>query len=107
MRASSCSRRINDMRSSTSTSRRRSGWQQWPLALAVATAGGLVWYGASKGHWFSRAAEASIEGAKVQRGPLRISVIAQGDLRAADSVSLRSEVEGRTTILSLLPEGTH
>lgn len=95
------------MGSKASTSRRRSGWQQWPIALVVVTVAGVSWYGVSKGHWFTQAAQAPIEGARVERGPLRISVIARGDLRAADSVSLRSEVEGRTTILSLAPEGTH
>jgi len=47
------------------------------------------------------------QGTLVQRGPLRIMVAARGNLKAADSVSLKSEVEGRTLILSLVPEGTH
>lgn len=45
-------------------------------------------------------------GREVQRGPLRISVIEKGNLKAADSVLLKSEVEGRTTILYLIEEGT-
>jgi HlyD family secretion protein len=52
------------------------------------------------------ATEASANGASVQRGPLRISVIERGNLKAADSVSLKSEIEGQTTILKLVPEGT-
>jgi HlyD family secretion protein len=37
---------------------------------------------------------------------LLIEIVARGDLAAADSVDLRSELEGRTTILSLVPEGS-
>ncbi|NOT30990.1 MAG: hypothetical protein HOP15_11130 [Planctomycetes bacterium] len=46
------------------------------------------------------------QGAPVRRGPLRITVTASGNLAAADTVRLTSGVEGRTTILSLAPEGT-
>jgi HlyD family secretion protein len=53
------------------------------------------------------AAPGKVEGGVVKRGPLRISVRARGNLKAADSVSLKSEVEGRTQILTLVPEGTH
>jgi HlyD family secretion protein len=42
----------------------------------------------------------------VKRGPLRISVNESGTIKARDQVILRSEVEGRTSILSLVPEGT-
>ena len=64
-------------------------------------------YLATKGSWFGEKKQAPIEGASVRRGPLLISILARGDLSAADSVDLRSEVEGRTAILSLKPEGTH
>ncbi|MHC4645090.1 MAG: efflux RND transporter periplasmic adaptor subunit [Planctomycetota bacterium] len=42
----------------------------------------------------------------VKRGPLRISVTESGTIKAAEQVILKSEVEGRTSILSLIPEGT-
>jgi len=42
----------------------------------------------------------------VKRGPLRISVTESGTIKAREQVILKSEVEGRTSILSLVPEGT-
>ncbi|MCQ9208922.1 MAG: efflux RND transporter periplasmic adaptor subunit [Omnitrophica bacterium] len=43
---------------------------------------------------------------KVQRGPLIISVTESGTIKAREQIILKSEVEGRTSILSLIPEGT-
>jgi len=42
----------------------------------------------------------------VKRGPLRISVTESGTIKARDQVILKCEVEGRTSILTLVPEGT-
>ena len=42
----------------------------------------------------------------VKRGPLRISVTESGTLQAREQIILKSEVEGRTTILFLVEEGT-
>ncbi len=75
------------------------------LALALPVLG--LGYLATKRTWFGDEPAVVIEGATVRRGPLLISILARGDLSAADSVDLRSEVEGRTTILSLMPEGSH
>lgn len=44
---------------------------------------------------------------EVKRGPLRISVIESGTIQAREQIILKSEVEGRTTVLSLVEEGTH
>ncbi|HTF88055.1 MAG TPA: efflux RND transporter periplasmic adaptor subunit [Planctomycetota bacterium] len=77
----------------------------WFLALALPVAG-LGWVGTNRS-WFGEKPRPQIDGASVRRGPLLISILARGDLSAADSFDLRSEVEGRTTILTLLPEGTH
>lgn len=79
---------------------------RWPLLGALALAAGLLFWRAAPPEWFGAAPVAKLEGALVRRGPLLISVLARGDLAAADSVDLKSEVEGRTTILSLLPEGS-
>jgi HlyD family secretion protein len=70
---------------------------------AVATLG----YGLGPGHWFGGAAEQAIEGAPVRRGPLRISVVERGNLKSKDSISLKSELEGQSTILYLIEEGQH
>jgi len=42
----------------------------------------------------------------VQRGPLTISVLENGTIRAKDQVIIKNEVEGRTSIISLIDEGT-
>jgi len=42
----------------------------------------------------------------VKRGPLRISVTESGTIQAREQIILKSEVEGRTTILFLVEEGT-
>ena len=42
----------------------------------------------------------------VKRGPLRISVTESGTIKAREQVILKNEVEGRTSILTLIPEGT-
>ncbi len=42
-----------------------------------------------------------------KRGPLTISVLESGAIKAKDQVIVRNEVEGRTTIVSIVAEGTH
>lgn len=44
-------------------------------------------------------------GFAVRRGPLRISVSESGTIQAREQIILKSEVEGRTTILFLVEEG--
>jgi len=41
------------------------------------------------------------------RGDLVISVSTSGNIKARSSVDIKSEVEGRTTIISIVPEGTY
>ncbi len=43
----------------------------------------------------------------VRRGPLVINVTESGTIQSRERVLVKSEVEGRTTILWLVPEGTH
>lgn len=56
---------------------------------------------------------ASRQGAKeamavfpVQRGPLTISVLQSGTIKAKDQIIIKNEVEGRTSIIYLIEEGT-
>jgi HlyD family secretion protein len=44
---------------------------------------------------------------QVKKGPLAISVIESGTVRSSQAVTLKCEVEGRTTILWIIDEGTH
>ncbi len=41
----------------------------------------------------------------VKRGPLTISVLESGTIQPRDQITLRNEVEGRTSIVSLVPDG--
>jgi HlyD family secretion protein len=43
---------------------------------------------------------------KAKRGPLTISVVESGTIKARDQVIIKNEVEGRTSIITLVPEGT-
>lgn len=42
----------------------------------------------------------------VKRGPLTISVVESGTIKARDQQIIKNEVEGRTSIITLVPEGT-
>jgi HlyD family secretion protein len=61
---------------------------------------------AGLGRWLGRDEAQALEGAEVKRGPLRISVLERANLKAAKSINLKCELEGRTTILWLIEEGT-
>lgn len=81
---------------------RASLWFVGVPALGLA----LVGVGVLPMPWRANAAAPAAEGALVRRGPLRIAVIGGGNLLPAETVKLVSAIEGRTTILSLVPEGT-
>ena len=75
--------------------------------------GTLVLVGGLAGAWawqqgaFQGTAEVELEGAAVRRGTLEISVTERGNLTAKNSVSIKSELEGRSTLLYLIDEGVH
>ncbi len=50
--------------------------------------------------------EVLIQGATVKRGDVEITVVERGNLSAKNAASIRSEIEGRATILSMVQEGT-
>ncbi len=43
---------------------------------------------------------------RVRKGPLTISVVESGTIKSLEQVSLKNEVEGQTTLIYLVPEGT-
>ena len=43
---------------------------------------------------------------QVKRGPLTISFVESGTIKAREQIIIKNEVEGRTSIISLIPEGT-
>jgi HlyD family secretion protein len=69
---------------------------------------GVVSIGAVRFAWFRDNSNSTGNHATfaVKRGPLRISVTESGTIKAREQVILKSEVEGRTSILWLIPEGT-
>lgn len=77
----------------------------WALVTIGVLVVGAVGYAAA-GAVLGKSENLAIEGAEVKRGSLRISVIERGNLKAAESVTLKSEVEGRTQVLYLIDEGT-
>ncbi len=72
------------------------------IVLPVAV-GALAVYGLTR----DDADDANLPTFTVQEGDLTISVSASGTIQSRERVVVRSEVEGRTTILSLIDEGTH
>lgn len=85
-----------------SQKRRRPGRLVLGLVLVAALGVLAVW--ATGG--LEGGQEQGLQGAPVRRGPLEITVTERGNLEAQNSYSMKSEVEGRTTILSLVEEGT-
>ena len=85
------------------SARKSSNNLAWVALVAVA---GALAYGIGPGAWFRSTDANVVRGARVQRGPLRISVVQRGNLAAKDSLSVKSEIEGQTTVLYLIPEGT-
>jgi HlyD family secretion protein len=43
---------------------------------------------------------------RTRQGPLTISVVESGTIKSLEQVSLKAEVEGQTTLIHLVPEGT-
>lgn len=72
------------------------------LLLVVAGGLALAW---KAGYLFEDDEDLSIDGAPVRRGALEITVTERGNLTAKNSVSIKSEVEGRSTLLYIIGEG--
>ncbi|MFP4173260.1 MAG: efflux RND transporter periplasmic adaptor subunit [Candidatus Hydrogenedentota bacterium] len=84
---------------SAAARRKQRGWL-WKGGIAAAA---LL----AAGVWWTQAGEDSISAtiAPVRRGPLEISVVEGGEVTSRESQEIRSEVQGRTTILSIIQEG--
>ncbi|MFT5291291.1 MAG: HlyD family secretion protein [Planctomycetota bacterium] len=74
------------------------------LVLIVLTGASLGW--ARSAGYIGAAEVLEVRGATVERGPLSITVTESGNLESANSTVLSNELEGRTTILYLIEEGT-
>jgi HlyD family secretion protein len=77
-----------------------------PVVLVAVVIVSALGYTFVPDEWLGREQAQALAGGPVRRGPLLISVTERGNLKAKDAISLRSEIEGRATILSLIAEGT-
>jgi len=77
------------------------------VAIAIAAVAGTAAFALGRG-WVTdrRATDADAPTYAVRRGPLTISVVESGTIRSLEQDILKNEVEGQTTILYLIPEGT-
>ena len=73
------------------------------LLVAAVAAFLLVWQARSERRDDPSQGEATY---RVQSGPLTISVTESGTIKAREQLIIKNQVEGRTTIISLVPEGT-
>jgi HlyD family secretion protein len=89
---------------SDTTNHRR--WIYRPTVLLLAAAALISWLFYAGLPFSSGQSVRTVETYRVKRGDLAISVLESGSLKALKSQEIRSEVEGRTTILSIVPEGT-
>jgi HlyD family secretion protein len=74
------------------------------VALLVVIGAGYYLKGKIKSPAASRAVELTTH--PVTRGDLVISVTESGDIKALNSTDIMSKVEGRTSLISIVPEGT-
>ncbi len=89
----------------------RCGWGRRSILLFLA---GVCIAGAGVLGFLGRNRRAGLDGAAddsgtftVKRGDLTISITESGDIKAVKSTDVKCEVEGRTTIVSIVPEGTY
>lgn len=75
--------------------------------LAVIALGGAGFAWAKSAGVMGESDTPEVRGETVKRGPLSITVTESGNLASASSRTLTNELEGRTTILYLIEEGTH
>jgi len=74
------------------------------IVVLVAVGLTIVWLKVVRG---SEAAATEMATFVAKRGPLTISVLESGTIKSREQVIIKNEVEGRTSIISLIPEGTH
>ena len=84
--------------------RKGRGWIMLLIAVGLSVAG---WAWARGAGLVGGAPSSTIRGEVVRRGPLSITVTESGNLESTNSTTLSNELEGRTTILYLVEEGTY
>ncbi len=87
----------------TNPARRPMGWILWVTLAAVAIAGAAL--AARHRARRARAASQAVPVYEAAQGPLTISLTQSGTIQSREKVIIRCEVEGRNTVISLVPEG--
>lgn len=73
------------------------------LVVVVAIGLAVVWLKVVRG---GESATEQMATFVAKRGPLTISVLESGTIKSRDQIIIKNQVEGRTSIISLVPEGT-
>ncbi|MBK7878163.1 MAG: HlyD family efflux transporter periplasmic adaptor subunit [Planctomycetes bacterium] len=85
-------------------SAKKSSNTPWIVGAVIVV--GVLGYGIGPGQWFAGTAEVRLRGQTVQKGPMEFSVVQRGNLAARDALSVVSEIEGTSTVLKLVKEGS-
>ena len=72
------------------------------VAFVVLVGLAVIWLKAFKG---SGELKSDLATFVTQKGPLTISVLESGTIKARDQIIIKNEVEGKTSIITLIPEG--
>ncbi len=81
----------------------RNKMAMFAVVIVVAAAVGAVALTRTGGSGAAQGAQPTF---KTRQGPLTISVVESGTIKSLEQVSLKNEVEGQTTLIFLIPEGT-
>ncbi|MHC4520754.1 MAG: efflux RND transporter periplasmic adaptor subunit, partial [Planctomycetota bacterium] len=73
------------------------------LVIVVAIGLAIVWLKVVRG---GESASEQMATFVAKRGPLTISVLESGTIKSREQIIIKNQVEGRTSIISLVPEGT-
>ncbi len=76
----------------------------WFVMVCIAAAAGISY--ATIGNRFNKDPLLSQPTYEVQQGPLTVSVAVSGTVQAREKIIIKNELEGSSTILFLVPEGT-
>ena len=76
----------------------------WVVLICAVIAIVAVWFKVVRG---SEDPTSGLATFAAKRGPLTISVLESGTIKAKEKIIIKNEIEGRTSIVSLVPEGTH
>ena len=73
------------------------------FVIVVLIGAGTIWFTVFRG---GKTSGQDVPTFTVKQGPLTISVVESGTIKARDQHIIKNEVEGRTSIITLVPEGT-